>query len=202
MEKERATLQYKLDHYGFSCQCKDWMGWVSECIQHPDMVVGKFKEIVEEFEAENKGVVFASQQIVEATAKLKEKVYGKNWPKNVAHYKTLFGENNGPDEFLPGITEEEAEKSGNPFKQMSDLTLLQLINGVENNFSTYTKEGEAVYDHSKHLDLYLSLVKYVIQNNDRLRAVYEFTENMNYGGWIDYLLKDQIEKRRINYKKE
>jgi hypothetical protein len=112
------TLQYKLDRFGDSCQCKDWMGFVSECIQHPDMVVGKFKEIVEVFEAENKGVVFASEQIKEAITKLKEKCYGKNWPNNVAHYKTLFGENNGPDEFLVGQTEGgDAEAStGNGFK--------------------------------------------------------------------------------------
>lgn len=96
-------LQELLDAYGASCQCKNWEGWVRECMQHPDMVVNKFNEIIEEFRKQRR--YRNVRQIAQASKELKEMCYNENnWCKNKAHYMTLFGENNAPDKFFEGVS--------------------------------------------------------------------------------------------------
>ena len=96
------TLQQLLDDYGDSCKCINWQGWVRECMQHPEMVVNKFNEILEEFKKQS------AQQISDATAQLKVYCYADNWCRNKAHYMTLLGDNKTTDEWLKG-TEQATE---------------------------------------------------------------------------------------------
>lgn len=97
-------LQKLLDAYGASCQCKNWEGWVRECMQHPEMVVNKFNEIIEEFgEYRRYGNI---PQISQATRELKDMCYDEsNWCRNQAHYMVLFGDNKVTNEWFEGYSE-------------------------------------------------------------------------------------------------
>jgi len=94
-------LQELLDAYGASCKCNNWGGFVKECMQHPDMVVNKFNEIVEEFRKQSRWR--NTRQIGKALKELKELCYDENnWCRNKAHYMTLFGDNKPTSEWFEG----------------------------------------------------------------------------------------------------
>ena len=79
------SLQEKLDEYGESTGCHHWNGWVRECMQHPDMVVDKYNQIVKEFKTE------IDNQVDNSLVLLKEQVYSEsNWIKNKGTYKRLI----------------------------------------------------------------------------------------------------------------
>lgn len=80
----------------------------------------------------------------------------------------------------------------NPFDTLESDTVDQLVIAIRKNFSITTKgDGTIIQNNSKHFELYKNLLNYCITNKVLLQQTYNFTGNMNYGGWVHWLLMDK-----------
>ncbi len=83
----------------------------------------------------------------------------------------------------------------NPFDEIESVIFPDLLTAIEKNFQKHIQDGNVVVDYGTHFPLYKKLVVHCIEHKEQLLAQHKFTENMNYHGWVMYLLADQVKKR-------
>jgi hypothetical protein len=83
----------------------------------------------------------------------------------------------------------------NPFEKLSKETIEELLIAIPKNFSKYTIGNVVKEDYSKHYKLYQELLRYVGVNARKIEYDHQLTANMDFGGYVIYLLNHELKKR-------
>lgn len=87
-------------------------------------------------------------------------------------------------------------------KQIEELptnTIIRLLTSINKQFLVFKKHGVTIEDNETDMfDLYINVSRNMIENKDVLMQEHRFTENMNYDGWLIYLLNLELSKRGVD----
>lgn len=83
---------------------------------------------------------------------------------------------------------------------ISTIEIERMLEAIENGFSKVERKGVVTRDwFSGYFDRYQKMLSDLHENYSHLRKTHSFTENMTYGGCIQYLLETELHNRGKEY---